>query len=817
MCTHTWVLEVDSFLCAAALLFGNIGIVIASVLAFLSVSLLFVLSIPSCQSVAKEYVPKRMRKPPKISLIDKVNELVTWFADWSWRRLRENTKKNYRRPMSMFRYGIVRSVKKDARVISSKLRRLYRRFKRTEWYKRKFYSFAQTFPEYCYPESYDSDSGPLIVDNGCSASISPHREDFVGKLTPVRTRVGGFGGGSVGATHRGTIRWAIQDDFGMIYQIFVKNSYLCPGAPSRMLSPQHWAKGKGDHYPIKEGTGCTTNSKEVILYWDQKTVYKTITLDKATNIAITATAPCYEKYKAYVATIEDLYKEVETPFVLPAAIIEDDDDATQVVGQEEALMDDDNLSFSEPTSPARRKTVAMEPENSLQSEIFGAKNDNQPLQVTFSDLPKPHIIPEEEEPMQLTPHDELLRWHYRLGHLPFRRLIKMCLQGILPKNLMSVKPPFCPACQYGGLTKRAWRTRGKGNQPSGKITITIAGQCVSVDQLESSTVGFIAQTKGKLTTMRYKFATIFVDHFSNLSFVYLQKRLTSLETVQAKVAFEHYCRLHGVKVLHYHADNGRFADLGFVEHCKKNGQGLTYCGVNAHFQNGRAEKKIRDLQQRTRTMLLFAMNKWPDMLSTSLWPYGLRMSSDAENSTPQIREDQSPLEMFTRVKVRPKLKHFHTFGCPTYILDNNLAAGKSIPKWKFRSRLGVYLGPSPNHAKTVSLVLNPRTGHVSPQFHLKHDDFFETISGKSTDFDSPPPDWKVLSKLVVVANASERGPTSTKKTEAIVGPSFTRTAATAATGQDSSQDPLEAVPPLDEVANPQGHGNAVPLCQKNMS
>ena len=44
--------------------------------------------------------------------------------------------------------------------------------------------------------------------------------------------------------------------------------------------------------------------------------------------------------------------------------------------------------------------------------------------------------------------------------------------------------------------------------------------------------------------------------------------------------------------------------------------------------------------------------------------------------------------------------------------------------------------------------MNPRTGHVSPQYHVKHDDFFETVTGKSSNFDSPDPTWKKLSGLV---------------------------------------------------------------------
>ena len=97
----------------------------------------------------------------------------------------------------------------------------------------------------------------------------------------------------------------------------------------------------------------------------------------------------------------------------------------------------------------------------------------------------------------------------------------------------------------------------------------------------------------------------------------------------------------------------------------------------------------------------------------------------------------------------PKLQYFHAFGCPTYVLDNAIQSGQGAPKWKQRSRLGVYLGPSPNHARSVAQLLNPRTGHVSPQFHIKCDDFFETVQHKSTDLDSPDPEWKYLSEFAI--------------------------------------------------------------------
>ena len=147
--------------------------------------------------------------------------------------------------------------------------------------------------------------------------------------------------------------------------------------------------------------------------------------------------------------------------------------------------------------------------------------------------------------------------------------------------------------------------------------------------------------------------------------------------------------------------------------------------------------------------MLYAMSKWNKMILICLWPYAMWHANDVANATPKKGEESSPLQKFSGVKVTPKLRHFHAFGCPTYVLENVLQSGQGAPKWRQRSRLGVYLGPSPNHTWLVALVLNPRTGHISPQFHVKFDDFFETVQKKSTDLDAPDPEWKYLSGFAI--------------------------------------------------------------------
>ena len=51
--------------------------------------------------------------------------------------------------------------------------------------------------------------------------------------------------------------------------------------------------------------------------------------------------------------------------------------------------------------------------------------------------------------------------------------------------------------------------------------------------------------------------------------------------------------------------------------------------------------------------------------------------------------------------------------------------------------------------------MNPRTAHVLPQYHVKLDDFFESVKGKSSNFDSPEPMWKRLSGLMKNDHKSE--------------------------------------------------------------
>ena len=87
-------------------------------------------------------------------------------------------------------------------------------------------------------------------------------------------------------------------------------------------------------------------------------------------------------------------------------------------------------------------------------------------------------------PSSLTPKQELMAWHLKLGHLPFGVLINAAKLGILPKRLATVTDnPRCPSCLYGAAYRRPWR---RGRDTPHLKQVQRPGDIVSVDQMESS-------------------------------------------------------------------------------------------------------------------------------------------------------------------------------------------------------------------------------------------------------------------------------------------------------------------------------------------
>ena len=293
----------------------------------------------------------------------------------------------------------------------------------------------------------------------------------------------GFGGTRVTNVQRGTLLWRWQDDNGQVHKFTIPNSYYVPEGKVRLLSPQHWAKSMKDNKP-SEGTGSTTTLKSVTLWWKQRQYSLNVPLSKGTNVAIFNSAPGYTKYTAYCQdTQHENENDDANPIVASSASIEDKDISVKAQSPDDSLA----YPFKLNIDPLNGRTEIVEPQL---TDMIMTKSEAQ-----------------------------LLQYHRNFGHIPFTKLQIMAEQGILPRNLAKCNIPVCSACMGGMITRKNWRNNPRKQYKVANVTKP--GERVSVDMLVSPTPGLIAQMSSFLTKKRYWYATVYLDNYSWLGYVYL--------------------------------------------------------------------------------------------------------------------------------------------------------------------------------------------------------------------------------------------------------------------------------------------------------
>ena len=350
-----------------------------------------------------------------------------------------------------------------------------------------------------------------------------------------------------------------------------------------LLCPQQWAKQREQEFGFENGAQFITKGDFSSFQWDHN---QHSIMDSASILPILTTALSFKRSAMSILS--------SFPALVSDAEDSDDED--------------------EPDDATVRTTNAVADH------------------LTFNtvDIAKPVTV---EDPILPADQAEFLHLHERMGHSSFHLLQQMSKHGFLPSKFKRCRVPVCASCQQGKQHKKPWKTRADSSSRIGGLAIRQPSDCISVDQLKSSTPGLIGQVKGWLTReRRHHTATVFVDHHSDLTFVHVTPSDTSEETVSIKEAFECFAASHCVTVKHYHADNGRFADSLFRDHVKEKGQTISFCGVGAHQQNGKVEKRIKDTLEQARTMLLHASHQCPKAVSASLWPYALHHAVNIRNN-----------------------------------------------------------------------------------------------------------------------------------------------------------------------------------------
>ena len=131
------------------------------------------------------------------------------------------------------------------------------------------------------------------------------------------------------------------------------------------------------------------------------------------------------------------------------------------------------------------------------------------------------------------------------------------------------------------------------------------------------------------------------------------------------------------------------------------------------------------------------MLHWHGQFDEALWPFTLEHAATIWNHLPKASTGLSPYELFTGSKLpyNSILLNARVWGCPAFTLNPKSQDGRELPKWHMKSCQGMHLGASPDHSPTVHRILNLRTGVISPQHHVMHDELFSAVQGSLTESD----------------------------------------------------------------------------------
>jgi hypothetical protein len=219
-------------------------------------------------------------------------------------------------------------------------------------------------------------------------------------------------------------------------------------------------------------------------------------------------------------------------------------------------------------------------------------------------------ITDDNNPNLTAPQCQLLKFHYKLGHLGYQSLQWLLSTGIFrPIGVRcshnDVTPPKCQACLMGGQHRRPIPSNQHTQKNKG---ILKAGQLMPVQKVYSNQ--YVSSLGGRnftgcghsQTNVNYKGGTLFADAASSYLSIHHQIGFTAAETIRSKLAFEREAASLGIDIKSYTTDNGVYTVKDFTSELERAAQTIELAGVGAHPQNGPAENAIKNVSRKARIL-----------------------------------------------------------------------------------------------------------------------------------------------------------------------------------------------------------------------
>ena len=112
-------------------------------------------------------------------------------------------------------------------------------------------------------------------------------------------------------------------------------------------------------------------------------------------------------------------------------------------------------------------------------------------------------------------------------------------------------------------------------------------------------------------------------------------------------------------------------------------------------------------------VLLHAIHIWPEIISLELYLLALLKTTCISNYLHFTADSRTPYAHYSKSDVLLTVKDKYAFRYSVYILDASLQNSQQIPKWDSRVCISIYVGKSPFHVVSVSLIMDTITSLMS--------------------------------------------------------------------------------------------------------
>lgn len=231
-------------------------------------------------------------------------------------------------------------------------------------------------------------------------------------------------------------------------------------------------------------------------------------------------------------------------------------------------------------------------------------------------------------------------------------------------------------------------------------------------------------TSPVVSSSGHKYYVLFLDDYTNFLWTFPIANKSHVFSIFSTF----YAQVHtqfARRIKCFQCDNGKeYDNSSFHKSCDHNGMVFRFSCPHTSSQNGKAERKIRTINNIMRTLMVHSS------LPPTLWHHALAMATYLHNILPtKILNHKSPTHVLYHKA--PAFFHIHVFGSLCF----PLFPSTTINKLQARSTPCVFLGYPSNHRGYKCLNLSSHTIFVSR--HVLFDEhIFPFASNKGT---SPQP------------------------------------------------------------------------------